>query len=115
MPTTVQEPWVLNGDLDECPVAETLKSISGKHTPKIINCLAIQPLHFLELTRVFPDISRKVLTERLRELENIGLVSRTEVGDALSRVRYGLTPSGQSLAGILAQIYEWALQGENKR
>ncbi|WP_417684966.1 winged helix-turn-helix transcriptional regulator [Roseibium sp.] len=113
MKPEVHEPWVIDGDLDRCPVADTLKSISGKHTPKIINCLAIQPQHFLELTRVFPGISRKVLTERLRELEDAGLVSRSEVGDALSRVRYSLTPRGQGLARILEQIYDWALQAED--
>jgi DNA-binding HxlR family transcriptional regulator len=104
------KPWVLDDDLNECPVAETLRSIGGKHTPKILNCLAIGDHHFLELSRVFPDVSRKVLTERLRELEDIGLVSRMELKDARNRVRYGLTAKGKSLADILGQIYAWALE-----
>ncbi len=97
-------------ETDDCPVADTLKSIGGKHTPRILHCLTIRDHHFLELQRSLPPISRKVLTEELRHLEEIGLVIRTELDDARRRVRYGLSEKGRGLADILGRIFLWALE-----
>lgn len=101
--------WRLPGT-QECPVADTLKSIGGKHTPRVLHCLTVKDHHFLELQRTLKPISRKVLTQELRHLEEIGLVARTELDDAHRRVRYALTSKGRSLAEILGQIYLWALE-----
>ncbi|WP_417679505.1 winged helix-turn-helix transcriptional regulator [Roseibium sp.] len=109
MTATRRKLWSLP-DTDVCPVADTLKSIGGKHTPKILHCLTIQDHHFLELTRALPGISRKVLTEELRHLEAIGLVTRTERLDARHRVRYGLSEKGRGLAVILGDIFSWAMK-----
>ena len=97
-------------DSGDCPVADTLKSIGGKHTPKILHCLAMQDHHFLEMTRALPGISRKVLTEELRHLEAIGLVTRTELLDARQRVLYALSGKGRELAAILGEIFAWAMK-----
>ncbi len=109
MTATRRKLWSLP-DTDVCPVADTLKSIGGKHTPKILHCLAIRDHHFLELTRALPGISRKVLTDELRHLEAIGLVTRTECLDARKRVRYGLSEKGLGLAAILGDIFDWAMK-----
>ncbi|MHA7777115.1 winged helix-turn-helix transcriptional regulator [Roseibium sp. M-1] len=109
MSETFKGPWRLAGT-DDCPVADTLKSIGGKHTPRILHCLTVQDHHFLELQRTLPAISRKVLTGELRHLEEIGLVCRTELDDARRRVRYSLTPKGRGLADILRQMFIWALE-----
>lgn len=101
--------WYLP-ETGECPVADTLKLIGGKHTPKILHCLALADHHFLELIRALPQISRKVLTEELRSLENSGLVLRTELGDERKRVRYALTSKGRGLAGILGHMFVWAME-----
>jgi DNA-binding HxlR family transcriptional regulator len=57
-----------------------------------------------ELERYIPGISTKVLTERLRKLTAFGLLRRTEYSGLPARVDYDLTPSGEKLAGILAQL-----------
>ena len=101
--------WYLP-ETGECPVADTLKLIGGKHTPKILHCLALADHHFLELLRALPEISRKVLTEELRSLESNGLVLRTELGDERKRVRYELTRKGRGLASILGQMFAWAME-----
>ncbi|MBN8181723.1 MULTISPECIES: winged helix-turn-helix transcriptional regulator [Roseibium] len=101
--------WRLPGTQD-CPVADTLKSIGGKHTPRVLHCLTARDHHFLELQRTLKPISRKVLTQELRHLEEIGLVARTELDDAHRRVRYALTPKGRSLTEILGQVYLWAVE-----
>lgn len=115
MTAIAKKPWEKE-DTDACPVADTLRSIGGKHTPKILHCLTVQDFHFLELTRALPQISRKVLADELRRLEDIGLVNRIELGDARNRVRYTLSNKGHDLAGILGQIYVWAEKhsGEDK-
>ncbi len=109
MTDTASSPWVLPGT-DDCPVADTLRSIGGKNTPKILHCLATRDHHFLELQRTLSPISRKVLTEELRHLEEIGLVIRTELDDARRRVRYGLSHKGRGLADILGQVFLWAME-----
>jgi DNA-binding HxlR family transcriptional regulator len=100
-------PWL---DLDNgaCPVAETLRTLGGKHKPRLLHSLLAGELHFLELTRVLSGISRKVLTEQLRDLEQAGLIGRKEKNDARKRVAYFLTPKGQALGDILSQIYIWS-------
>jgi DNA-binding HxlR family transcriptional regulator len=95
---------------EDCPLAETLAVIGGKHKPRILHCLLTQEQHFLELTRALTPISRKVLTEQLAELQAAGLIARTPKQDARRRVSYRLTAGGQSLTEILSQIHDWALQ-----
>ena len=51
-----------------CPVAEILRTLGGKHGPRILHCLTEGELHFLELTRAIDGISRKVLTDQLTAL-----------------------------------------------
>ncbi|GAB2183893.1 winged helix-turn-helix transcriptional regulator [Roseibium sp. LAB1] len=104
--------WRLPGT-QECPVADTLKTIGGKHTPRVLHCLTLKDHHFLELQRTLSPISRKVLVQELRHLEDAGLVARTQLDDARRRVRYGLTSKGRSLAEILGRIFLWAVEHHN--
>jgi DNA-binding HxlR family transcriptional regulator len=105
--TLASRPWEvpLTG---ECPVADTLKLLGGKHTPRILHCLMAGELHFLELTRTLGSVSRKVLTDHLRELEESGLVRRVQKDDARRRVGYSLTDKGRALGPILSQLYDWS-------
>lgn len=54
-----------------------------------------------------PDVSEKVLTTRLRELETAGLVERTSDGDTPPAVTYRLTPEAAELAPALRILYDW--------
>lgn len=92
----------------ECPVAQTLRTLGGKHGPRVLHCLMGGELHFLELTRALNGISRKVLTEQLQEFEASGLVLRDPKHDARQRVGYSLTEKGKALGPILNQLYDWS-------
>ncbi|MCR9110966.1 MAG: helix-turn-helix transcriptional regulator [Rhodobacteraceae bacterium] len=91
----------------ECPVADTLRCLGGKHGAKILHCLIAGELHFLELHRAMHGVSRKVLRDQLREFEERGLVARTPKHDARQRVGYALTLKGSALGDILGQLYDW--------
>ncbi|MEJ1992202.1 MAG: helix-turn-helix domain-containing protein [Maritimibacter sp.] len=99
-------PWTdpLTG---QCPVADTLRILGGKHGARILHCLTAGELHFLELQREMEGVSRKVLRAQLREFEESGLVVRTPKRDARQRVGYALTPKGSALGDILGQLYDW--------
>lgn len=64
---------------------------------------------FKELCKAIPDISPKVLTETLKNLEADGLVSRKLYPEIPPRVEYSLTDLGQSLIPLLGNLIEWAL------
>ena len=103
-------PWRGIGD-DDCPLSDTLRLLGGKHTTTILHCLVHGDLHFLELGRALPNVSRKVLTAELRSLIEGNIIVRTEEGDALGRVRYGLSPRGRDLGAILGRLYDWSIDG----
>ena len=112
MNTVDSGPWRGIGD-DHCPLSAALRLLGGKHTTMVMHCLVVGDLHFLELCRALPHVSRKVLTDELRALIAAEIVTRTEEGDALGRVRYGLSPRGRELAEILGHLYDWAAAGSN--
>jgi len=64
---------------------------------------------YKELCKAIPDISPKVLTETLKNLEADGLVSRKLYPEIPPRVEYSLTELGQSLIPLLGNLIEWAL------
>ena len=107
-------PWRGIGD-DDCPLSETLRLLGGKHTTMILHCLVGGDLHFLELCRALPHVSRKVLTDELKALIDGQIVLRTEEGDALGRVRYGLSLRGRELGDILGRLYDWSVDGDEDR
>ncbi len=107
-------PWRGIGD-DDCPLSETLRLLGGKHTTMILHCLVGGDLHFLELCRALPHVSRKVLTDELKALVDGQILLRTEEGDALGRVRYGLSLRGRELGDILGRLYDWSVHGDENR
>jgi len=62
---------------------------------------------YAELRRRMPDVSEKMLTQRLRELERAGLVDRTVHPGNPAPVTYRLTAEGQTLAPVLQSLYDW--------
>jgi DNA-binding HxlR family transcriptional regulator len=72
---------------------------------------SIRTSHFL---RDIPDISQKMLTQHLRELENDGLVVRRDFGEQPPRVEYGLTDLGRGLMPVLMSMREFSRQRPEK-
>ena len=82
--------------------------IGGRWTGAVIQLLLTGRMRFAELRDAIPEISDRMLSERLRELEAEGIVDRTVVPDTPVRVEYSLTKKGRALAGPIGAIAEWA-------
>jgi DNA-binding HxlR family transcriptional regulator len=82
--------------------------VGRRWTGAVIQLLLQGPLRYAELRGAIPDISDRMLSERLRELETEGIVVRTVVPETPVRVEYELTPKGRALEHALAAIGKWA-------
>ena len=94
-------------DYTTCPVEATLNLIQGKWKVVIMFRLSDEPRRFNELTRLLPDITQRMLTNQLRELERDGLVHREVYAEVPSRVEYSLTELAESLMPIMLSIKDW--------
>jgi len=92
-----------------CSVIAALRLFATKWKPCIICYLAERPMRYNDLYRIIPNISRKVLSEHLKELELDKVVARKQYDEKLQRVEYDLTPRGRSLLPILDQLQDWGL------
>lgn len=94
----------------ECTVGSveaTLSVIGGKWKPIILYHLASNTRRFGEIAARIPRISRKVLTEQLKELEKDKLVERKYYKEIPPRVEYSLTELGESLTPVFKEMAEW--------
>ncbi len=92
-----------------CPIEITLNVIGKKWTVLIIRELFNGKKRFSEIAATLP-ISSKLLTDRLKELEEHGIITRTLYPEIPPRVEYKLTESGQSLTTVLDALREWGVQ-----
>ena len=93
--------------LPACPVETTLTLISSKWKVLILRDLLAGTKRFGELRRSVGNVSQKVLTAQLREMEDSGLVTRTVYPEVPPRVEYAMTELGQSLRPILDAMWNW--------
>lgn len=97
-----------------CAVELALRVIGGKWKPIIVWRLGSQGvLRFGELRRQMPNVTQKMLTQQLRELEADGVVSRRAFAQVPARVDYALTDLGKSVMPILEQLGAWGRQLED--
>lgn len=82
--------------------------IGGRWTGAVIQLLLNGRMRFAELRDAIPDISDRMLSERLRELEAEGIVDRIVVPETPVRVEYELTEKGRALEQALASLGKWA-------
>lgn len=90
-----------------CPVELTIDVIGGRWKPVILAHLKEGVHRYGELRRRMPQISEKMLTQQLRELESDGLVARRSFDSNPPRVEYRLSPDGLALGPALQALYEW--------
>ena len=98
-----------------CPIETALNLIGNKWKFLIIRDLLENKMRFGELKKSISatknqDISQKVLTQNLRELESAKLIKRKVFAEVPPKVEYALTPLGQSLASVFESLASW---GEN--
>ena len=94
-------------ELPECPVATTVQLIGNKWKLLIIRNLLKAPQRFTELKNGVPSISKKVLSENLRAMEEDGIISRTVYAEVPPRVEYALTDIGRSLLQPMDDMAAW--------
>jgi DNA-binding HxlR family transcriptional regulator len=94
------------------PIEELLVLIGGRWKPVILWWLfeSEKPLRFKVLRQVMPQISQKLLTQRLREMERDNLLKREMFREMPFRVEYSLIPIGRKLRPVLHVLHSWARQ-----
>jgi DNA-binding HxlR family transcriptional regulator len=90
-----------------CPVKLTTNIIGGKWKPLILFYLEGHTRRFSELRRLIPGLTKKMLTQHLRELERDEIVHRKVYAEVPPRVEYSLTRHGESLKPILKLMSAW--------
>lgn len=95
-------------DFANCPVRDMLQQIGGKWSTLLLEALAQRPYRFGELRRVIPDISQRMLTQTLRDLQRDGYIEREVFPTKPPSVEYRMTDLGRSLYQPLAQLLNWA-------
>ena len=93
---------------EPCAIERGMRIIGGKWTGSILWHLKDGPLRFNELARQLGGASKKVITERLREMESIGLVERQVLSTRPIAVAYRITDFGRSALGVLEKLKDWA-------
>lgn len=92
-----------------CPRFHYAVELIGRRwTGAIVRMLMGEPRRFAELALSVPDLSDRMLAERLRELEQEGIVARTVTPEIPVRVEYSLTPMGRALDASIRALGEWA-------
>jgi len=87
-----------------CPIARTAEIIGGKWTLLIIRDLASGVKRFNQLERSLHGISPKTLSERLRSLEEEGVIFRQTFAEVPPRVEYSLTTKGRDLCNVIESM-----------
>lgn len=90
-----------------CPIERGMRIIGGKWTGSILWHLKDKPVRFNELGRTLAGASKKVLNERLKDMEANGLVKRVVISDRPIAVSYELTEFGRTALDILKQLKDW--------
>jgi DNA-binding HxlR family transcriptional regulator len=99
---------VINACTEPCPIERGMRIIGGKWKGSILWHLQDGPVRFNDLARQLGGASKKMITQRLQEMEEIGLVRRKVLSTRPIAVAYEITDFGQSSLTVLKQLKEWA-------
>ncbi|HEX2865019.1 MAG TPA: helix-turn-helix domain-containing protein [Deinococcales bacterium] len=92
-----------------CPRYHRAVEIIGRRwTGAVLSLMLSGATRYSELRKAIPDMSDKMLSERLKELEAEGLLTRTVIPDTPVRVEYHLTEMGQALREVVGSIQDWS-------
>jgi len=91
-----------------CPIERSMRMIGGKWTASVLWHLKDGPVRFNELSRLLTGASKKILSQRLSEMEENGLITRHVISEKPIAVTYEISPFGQSVLGILEDLKSWA-------
>lgn len=90
-----------------CPVAKALEILGDRWTLLIVRDMLTGTRHFNDLERGLPGISRGLLAERLRRLQQMGVVNKIDRGNGRQRTEYQLSPAGEELQAVIGSLLTW--------
>lgn len=97
--------------IDACPVRNVVARFSGKWSILILCILSEnETTRFNSIAKAIPDISPKVLSETLKNLESDGLIHREVFAEIPPRVEYSLTDLGRTLIPHIENLLDWAIR-----
>jgi DNA-binding HxlR family transcriptional regulator len=102
------------GGVVNCPIRYVVQNIFDKWSALILMALAEQPYRFGELRRLVPDISQRMLTQTLRDLQRDGYVHREVFPTKPPSVEYSLTEMGHQMYDALQHVLNWAENNHEK-
>lgn len=92
-----------------CPVFHRAIELIGRRwTGAIVRAMLAGATRFGELTEIIPELSDRMLSERLKELEAEGIITRTVIPETPVKIEYHLTDKGRALGPVLDAISAWA-------
>ena len=94
--------------LEPCPIERGMRVLGGKWKASILWHLKDGPVRFNDLARQLGGASKKMVVQRLREMEAVGLVTREVVCDRPIAVTYEITEFGKSALTFLEELRNWA-------
>lgn len=92
---------------DPCPTETALDLIGGKWKGMILYYLCSETRRFNELMRLIPNITQRMLTKQLRDLEAHGIVHREVYAQVPPKVEYSLTSLGKTLEPVILELEKW--------
>jgi DNA-binding HxlR family transcriptional regulator len=95
-----------NGDYI-CSVEAAINEIGGKWKSLVLCSLKDGKLRFSQINKKLPEITQRMLTKTLRELEKDRIINRKVYAEVPPKVEYSLTPKGESVLPILDSLCEW--------
>ena len=90
-----------------CPVDATFSLLGRNYNALLLWHLLAQPLHYMELQRLIPKATAKMLSQQLRDLQQSGLVSREVIPENPPKTIYSLTSFGKSIVPVLEAMCNW--------
>ncbi|MEM6729050.1 MAG: helix-turn-helix domain-containing protein [Pseudomonadota bacterium] len=94
---------------ETCPIRDILDPLGDKWSILVVCALEHGPQRFSALQRAIPDVSKKMLTQTLRNLERDGILTREEKGGFPRLVTYRTTALGESLRAPMMAMAQWGL------
>lgn len=92
-----------------CSLVHAMNIVGGKWKPIILYLLSNGSLRFGKLLVFTPTISKKVLADQLKELEEDGLIIRNKFAEIPPRVEYSLSEDGKALLPVLKSLSDWTM------
>ncbi len=87
---------------------ELMNLFAGKWRMVILAALFLKDMRFTELQQIIPNITPRMLSRELKDLEMSGIVKRTVFDETPVLIQYGISSSARELEPIIIQLFEWA-------